>query len=212
MISPNPWRPSTLLMLAALAAGNVWAGCSRDDIDYYLSRGFSHDQVVRLCGTQPAPSQKTLTDQTPAPAKTANQPPDSQDLLVEQTYLQAVMDAEAVKLGPDTVAIIQERCFPYGEENAIGFREEACGRMVTTIDRQGMEITRVVDPVFLLRDGILRIRARITRQMAFRKKIRAADKKAFFQDYPKQSDTLDIPLKKGNKPSEVAEHLKKLRR
>lgn len=209
-----PWRLLLLAILPGLAASNAQAGCSRDDIDYYLSRGFSHDQVVRLCGTAPHDNQQPVTAGThePEPLTKNSQPPasTSQETLVEQTYLQAVLDAEAVQLTPETLTIIHDRCFPYGEENAIGFREEACGRMVTTIQRKGLKITRVVDPVFLLRDGVLRIQSRISRQMTFRKKIRANDRKAFLHDYPEQSNELDLLLKKGNKPTEVAKRLKKL--
>ncbi len=197
---------STFAILLASLQLSAHAACSREDIDYYLQRGFTHDQVVRLCGA-PASSPAQQPSST-APSAAA---PDSGELAT-LSWLRAALDAEDVQLAPETLTLIQDRCFPYGEENAIGFREEICGKMTTSLQRKGLEIVRVKDPIPLLRDAQLLIRTRVTRKMEYRKKIKATSKRQFMADYPPQADTLDVPLKSGQKPSVVARKLKLLAR
>ncbi|HGG60375.1 MAG TPA: hypothetical protein ENK26_10770 [Gammaproteobacteria bacterium] len=198
----------SLPIIAALLAGfhlTAHAECSREDIDYYLQRGFTHDQVVRLCGAPARPAAEAAP--TPAPRQS---PPDAE--LATLSWLRAALDAEDVQLDPDTLTIIQDRCFPYGEENAIGFHEEICGRMTTTLRRKGLEIVRVKDPIPLLRDAELRVKTSVTRTFEYRKKIKDKAKQQFLADYPRHSETLDIPIKSGQKPSEAARKLKMIAR
>ena len=35
-----------------LSSSYLYANCSKEDIDYYLEKGFSHDQVTKLCSSE----------------------------------------------------------------------------------------------------------------------------------------------------------------
>ena len=35
-----------------LLSSHLYANCSKDDINYYLEKGFSHDQVTKLCSSE----------------------------------------------------------------------------------------------------------------------------------------------------------------
>ena len=83
------------------------SGCSKADIEYYLQKGFSHEQVTKLCSipTAPAPYQ----GQAPAPQNS----PQS----VDQAYLAAALDAKNITLNQDQLSYSAKECAEYGPPN-----------------------------------------------------------------------------------------------
>ena len=48
-----PFNKTGLVLMAALTglSHNAYSACNRDDVDHYLAKGFSTDQITTLCGT-----------------------------------------------------------------------------------------------------------------------------------------------------------------
>lgn len=76
---------SLCIAAGLLLPGSSYAACDRDDIEYYLSKGFTTSQITALCThgsdtekkapvTEAAPSPATQPKQSTAPAKPESQP------------------------------------------------------------------------------------------------------------------------------------------
>ena len=46
------------LLIALPISFNVSASCAKEDIDYYLEKGFSHDQITKLCSSEAVTTSK----------------------------------------------------------------------------------------------------------------------------------------------------------
>jgi len=189
----------------------LWAGsCNMGQIDQFLQRGFTHEQVVKLCGnpqtSEPSPSQ---TDPESAP----NQKPDTQPnsgIEKDTFYLQTVIDADKIEITPDAIIYWRDKCYAYGTEGFTGFRPEACINMRTTIQRKGLKIVRAAKGIIMIRDQEMIVSGDIKQDVLNPKKLKPKTLKNFNADYPSSLTEINIPVKKGIDPVKVAETLKRL--
>ena len=199
------------LILLALGSSAISCECTRTDIDHYLDRGFTPDQVTKICSPEKkSPKEKPATTaQTPAPTESAPVPPADLQNIEDKIYLKTVIDAEEVELNEDHLSYIIDRCLTYGEER-FNLKDSACVVMKTRIARNGLKVINTVNPIMLLRDAQLLISAQIHREITFKNPIKAAEKIAFEKDYPRYLQELNLPLKRGIMPDKVAKVLKRI--
>lgn len=234
---------STTVLLSSLLAGSTaWANaCSKADIDFYLQRGFSHEQVVRLCGnapvmmqpsapTQISPTPKTPQQATPAPASTqakpgpavtTNTPPVETTMPAIATpkpagnsvsqgdlvYFKTAIKSDQVDLTPDALSYLLAGCIKYGEPDFNGFKEEACVNTRTTIKRKGLQVIKAQKGILLIRDHKLIVAGDIRREVLNADKLSAKKRKAFLAEYELNPDQLNIPVRSGINPRDVAARL-----
>lgn len=173
--------------------------CTRADIDHYLDKGFTPTQIVALCGKANADHQTTTPTAVPVPATPAPAAPSAAatENMRDEIYLQSALDAEQVKLTDDALVLVQDRCLPYGDTDILDFKANACLVLETMIDWNGMEITKVVEPRVLVRDGEFLIKGNIRREITDPGKLRRAELEQFRADYPETASSINLPIKKG---------------
>lgn len=234
---------STTILLSALLTGSTaWANaCSKADIDFYLQRGFSHEQVVRLCSNAPvmmqnsAPSPgssvpKNTQQATPAPASTQAKPAPAVTTIappVETTapaittpkpagnvvsrgdliYFKTAIKSDQVDLTPDTLSYLLGGCIKYGEADFNGFKEEACVNTRTTIQRKGLQVIKAQKGILLIRDQKLIVAGDIQREVLNIDKLKAKKREAFLAEYDLNPEQLNIPVRSGIDPRDVAARL-----
>jgi len=189
----------------------LWAGsCNMEQIDQFLQRGFTHEQVVELCGNpqtaEPSPSQK-------APESAPTQEPATQSssgIEKDTFYLQTVIDADKVEVTPEAIVYWRDKCYAYGSEGFTGFRPEACVNMRTTINRKGLEVVRAAKAIIMIRDQEMIVNGDIKQVVLNPEKLKPNTLKSFNTDYPSSLTDINIPVKKGIDPVKVAETLKRL--
>ncbi len=190
--------PATILTLLLSAQQGAAAECSRADIDRYLDQGLSLARITRLCAEEPPP---------PAPATaTADHGVDP----ATAVYLQTAIDADEVRIGADDITLVQNRCFPYGEEGYGGIQPSACVTRTVTIAREGMKIGDVVEARFLIRDGVLMVHGDIRQTFSDTGKLRRRELTELKKQYPERLDRFDVPVKPSMKRKKVAEALERL--
>lgn len=121
--------PKNLIFAAfgLLALFNAHAvDCDRDDIEFYLSEGFSPEQITHLCTTADTTGQNTGDYQTVGPVEADSNDP--------ATYLTLAIDSDAVFVDDDKVSFRHTACT---ERNRI----EVCPDMTLEIDLRGLQIT-----------------------------------------------------------------------
>lgn len=197
-------------LLLTGASTSYAADCSRADIDHYLDKGFTPTQIIELCG-QPAktPPAKPMEPQA-APEPKASR--GSEEEIREEIYLQTALDVEQVKLTPEALILVHDRCLPYGDTDVMDMKAQACLTMETRIKWKDMEIAKVVEPRVLIRDGELLVKGDIQREITNPKKMRRTELGFFKEEYPPRIKQINLPVKKGFSYEKVASALTTVRR
>lgn len=219
-----PYKSTLTISLSVsvlVATTDVLANsCAKADIDYYLQRGFTHNQIVRLCSTV-APNKQSqqppLLTNTPASTESSNQAPPLATSLNRQpastnedkAYFQTVLNAKSTTLTPSSLSYVSRECVKYGEENLAGLKSKACANTKVTINFNGLRVVKAVKGIFLIRDQELILQGNIQREYLDINSMnpkKQAEVRAQLSVQPKQ---LDLPVLKGIDPKQVADKLKK---
>ena len=212
---PLKWILGFLIFSLSLLYQPLWAhSCNIKQIDQLLQRGFNHDQVITLCGKQnstPTPKkseQKPEPPTKPSPQTVAASPGAIVDK--DSFYLQTVIDADKIEISAEAITYWRDKCYPYGTEGFTGFRPEACVNLRTSILREGLKVVRATKGVLLIRDQELIVSGNIKQEVLNPEKLKPKELKRFSTDYPTSPKEINIPIKKGINPVNVAKTLKRL--
>ena len=220
---------TTLSIIAAsslfVTTNLVANSCSKADIDYYLQRGFTHDQVVRLCAipgvSTATPSQvpaRRVMPATVAPATNYTNnysnpaPVPSQQFSAareDQVYLEAALKATNIKLTPPVLSYDAKECIEYGDKNLAELNDKACVKSKITINLKGLRIVKASKGVFLLRDTEMVIEGDIQREYLNINSIRRQDREAIQRLLPNKPRQLNLPIRNGIDPKQISEKLQR---
>jgi len=178
--------------------------CSKGDIDYYLQRGFSHDQVLQLCGTATAPKQVQYSGGTYAPPN-----PQMTALREDQIYLETALDAKNVKITPQNLTYSGKECAEFGPPNNTDLIEEACVTSKVTIDFAGLQVIKTSSGLFLVKDAEFIVRGNIKREYLDFNRVRRQEKSEVLRLLPNNPKEVNIPVRRGIHPKEVVAKLRK---
>lgn len=125
------------------------AACSREDVEFYLSSGFTTSQITTICGETGAENNKTL------PSRPA-EPPSQQQALAnsDELFLMEAIKARNVLLTGDGLSYTLEVCIKYGEEDLYSFAPTACPIVRFKIAFTGLEVKQPKSMFFFKPDKI----------------------------------------------------------
>lgn len=214
-------RLSTAMLsgLLFLLSGSAFAvDCDRESIAYYLESGFTHEQIVRLCGSGSAPDPVAASPSRPLANDTAAAYPSQQPAAAEQMrggvplddliYFKSVVDADVVEITPEALISTDEDCIQYGEEDPNGFKEEACVVTRTTIRFAGLEVVKAVSGIPFVIERELLVGGTIRRELLNTSRLSKRELKAFKAEYDLNPSQVNIPTHSGVNPEEVAVRLR----
>jgi len=116
-----------------LLSHQVNAACSRDDVSFYLEKGFTTDQITALCSEVPAPA---AVQTEPQESHVATPAMDENVL-----FLNRAIKGHDIKLSEDSLQYTQKKmCFEYGEEDLFGFTPKVCPDVIFTVSLKGLEV------------------------------------------------------------------------
>lgn len=119
-------------------SNQVNAACSRDDITFYLDKGFTTDQITVLCSEAAGTASKTSQTE----AQDTEQLPASAAVDDNELFLQRAIKAQKINLSSDSLNYTQEKmCMEYGEEDLFGFTPKVCPDVTFSIALKGLEVT-----------------------------------------------------------------------
>ncbi len=230
--------PAMVMFFSLLFSSAVSANaCSREEIDFYLQRGFSHEQVVRLCSNTPVMGQDNKSPQTPytqentkkTEASDAKTIPAAEPVVPETKtappvqpvpgtprhdvsqndiiYFKTAIQSDQVDVTPDALTYLLKGCIKYGEPDFNGFKEEACVKTRTTIRRKGLQVIKAQKEIFLIRDHALIVAGDIKREVLDLDKLKEKKRKAFLAEYELNPAQVNIPVRSGIDPRDVAARL-----
>ncbi|MGV6808647.1 MAG: hypothetical protein ACWA5U_02125 [bacterium] len=202
-------KSSMLLAVGVFMVGAnaALANCSRSDVDHYLKSGFSHTQIVQLCGTAnnhatpvvAAPVMAALRSPQTAPVANHNQN--------ESVFFKSAINARQVDLFADKVVYTDKECIKFGLEDMMGEKEELCRDVQTSIHYAGLQVIRATRGIPLIQKRELVVQGTINRMLLKPDSIPAKFKQDFFDDFATQPKTINIPIRERFDPEEVAQRL-----
>ena len=146
-INPNLRYPiiSTLLILNTTL---LHAGCPRDDVDYYLSKGFTTAQITIICSTKT--NQKSNTSQrlsNPLPPNSEKKPTPT-FYNINQTddikrFLEIAIQGDMISISDEALFFTRKVCIEYDEEDNYGFKPTVCPQIKFEISRHQLEILTI---------------------------------------------------------------------
>jgi|GEM_PF-5122626 len=139
----------TLLLLLYCMSTSAWAACERSDIEFYLNKGFSLEQITILCA---APVVKPVAS---APATAVLTPvADNQSVAVQQDVLTDLAKALKVEgLGIENGSLVFQQRFKakFGEEDVFGNLQEVKPTMQVSIPLSSMRLIKAAKRIPIIR-------------------------------------------------------------
>ena len=112
------------------------AACSRDDVTFYLDKGFTTEQITSLCSEASVPA-----DETPKSERQSNkQQAVSSAADDNMLFLSRAIKAKTINLSDDSLQYTQKMCMEYGEEDLFGFTPKVCPDVTFIIALKGLEV------------------------------------------------------------------------
>lgn len=163
---------STMSMMSSV---NAFAACEREDIDHYLGKGFTPEQITTICtsGTaaSPSASDEASPDQTDTSTLTPEQGHDaritngSSSISDHELFLIEAVKGRNIKLDDTSLRYTLKVCVEYAEEDIYGFAPKACPQVSYEIKLRGLEILGSGKKYYFYGDTEIRVRGQITRNI-----------------------------------------------
>ncbi len=184
-----------LLFLAAVHATAGAADCSRADIDHYLDRGFTPQQVLELCRSE-----------KPAPESDPERP-------IDAGYWRDVIDGHAIELGEDALRFSRELCVEYDRPNYAQRRKRACGKAHFSVGLDGLEVLESHKKLLYWGRNSIAVRSpRISRRYELNQQALSQRDQALLEQELERGEYSEIPIRDGVAVDVVSERLKRLAR
>jgi len=126
----------TFSLLLMMFSSQVNAACSRDDITFYLDKGFSTDQITALCNEASAPAGETPKSEQQG----SEQRPDPAVADDNALFLKRAIKAKKIDLSSSSLIYTQNICIEYGDEDLFGFTPKVCPDVTYVISLKGLEV------------------------------------------------------------------------
>ncbi|MDH5388070.1 MAG: hypothetical protein OEY06_06445 [Gammaproteobacteria bacterium] len=135
-----------LVLPLTMYANTSYAECARNDIDHYLNKGFTPEQITSICATTPLKTSKPeIPHDEDEPEKTHHTNQDTNQTTAHEKneqFLKEAIKGRNVTLTKDSLEYTLKVCIEYGDEDLYGFAPKACPIIRYTIARKGLEITK----------------------------------------------------------------------
>ena len=136
VISRNYTITCSVSLVFMMLSSHANAVCSRDDVEYYLGKGFSNDQITTLCSESSVPAGETPKSEQ----QSSEQQPDSAVADDNVLFLKRAIEAKKIDLSSSSLIYTQNICIEYGEEDLFGFTPKVCPDVTYVISLKGLEV------------------------------------------------------------------------
>ncbi|MBV2120963.1 MAG: hypothetical protein KUF74_05860 [Candidatus Thiodiazotropha sp. (ex Ctena orbiculata)] len=207
-----------VILTLIVCLNQSFAACTRSDVEYYLDKGFSTDQITEICTSISPPGSNKIpgdrTDMATPAEKKASEDVQQQKQIrnkesssaqdIEQ-FLKIAIKGRDIQLTQDSLNYTREECVQIGEEDLYGFTPIACQDVKFAIGRNGLEVVKTGKKYILYGDGEAIVKGSIRREIIGQLKDRKPrDRKLILTKMEKGDQTAipirdDIPLERVEK-------------
>jgi hypothetical protein len=221
--------PPEVLMCGVLLLAfplHLHAACSRADVEFYLEKGFTQEQITAICtsgGDGPSVKMKTSPPAEPSsanlakPGKETNLPRQSSQASRSGSDEKAIDLAIAIKgydvqIDTETLGYTTEECIEYGAEDLFGFKNKECLKIRYTINLDGLEVIGPARKMFFFGTGGIRVRGDIDCTIVSGLNSFSTEDRRRLAKQLEDGNETDIPIREGIPIEDVEATLKRLAR
>lgn len=216
------------IALLFLTATNAHAACTRDDISYFLSEGFTPEQITAICtaakeaaapSTPATPEPVTTEAATPSPpattepaASVAVVPPAGGDNKDAENYLREVIKGGDVHIAEGFLHYTARICIPYGKfnNNKEPWTEEACEQVRHKVALRGMRAKREWVSTELFQPRQIYLEGQIEREfVSDLDRFSPSSRRQIIQNLQTEVKAF-VPIKENMSPDRLLEFLNKI--
>ena len=192
-------RVFTLLLLGCSASAYAAVDCTPESIEFYLQKGFSHDQVVKLCN-EPEEVKATVSTE----AKSEVQPLSQREM---EFYFKTKIKANDLKLTPEKLSFTSKECFQQGDSEMLIYNDRVCAMIRTELKLPGLQVVNAEKGAFVFRDTELLVKTVINRSPINADKMHEKSRKLLNKLLVTNPAQYNIPLRDDVDPEHVASRL-----
>ena len=137
-------------LASLLAISSVHAACPRADVEFYLSKGFTPEQIVELCRGQSVTDMSATTSPTSKPVAPAPVKKMSPTLHV----LKSSIEAEDIEISDTALSFTNKTCVVTGYDYE-GYPDQACPMVRYSVLFAGLKIQGIERPDLFMPREIL---------------------------------------------------------
>ncbi len=134
----------TAIALLFLTATNAHAACTRADISFYLSEGFTQEQITAICAVATDAAAPSIPASPEPAANIAVVPPAGGNNKDAERYLREVIKGHDVHVEEGFLHFTARVCIPYGRfnDNKEPLTKETCEQVRYKVTLRGMKVKR----------------------------------------------------------------------
>ena len=171
------------------------AACSRDDITFYLDKGFSTDQITALCSEAARPAGVPDSETQKSEPHDTEQRSASAAVDENTLFLQRAIKAKEIKLSNESLHYTQKVCIEYGEEDLYGFTPKVCPNVKFTIAFKGLEVTDTGKKYGFYGTPEVRIKSTVNREIIGKLEDKKPQERELILEKFEKGDKTAIPIR-----------------
>lgn len=189
------------VVLLGMASPGFAADCGREDIDHYLDRGFTPQQVLELCRGQAASSSAPTLEQAHVRGE-------------HLRFLRDAVDGHDLSLGEDVLAFSRDLCVKYDRPNYAEQRKSACGVAHYKIGLQGLKVLEASRKVVFWGSNEVRVGSPLLEKdyQLGQDALSERDQRKLAEELGKDAQAVLIPVREGVAVDAVRARLEELAR
>ncbi len=137
-------KSSIILLILAILSNSVFAECKKEDITYYLDKGFTHEQITKLCSDELSSKSSNSSSYT----SFKDEYIDKTDLeylkrmrIERQVFLRSSINAQNIQLNRDELSYNGRECAREGLSRDEEANTTGCAIVRTTIKLSTVEVS-----------------------------------------------------------------------
>ena len=182
------------------------AACSRDDVEFYLGKGFSTDQITTLCSESSTPGDNVSDSET----QNGDQPSATDAAGESELFLKAAIKAKKIYLDSDYLHYTQKVCIQYGEEDLYGFTPKVCPNVKFIITLKDLEVIDTGKKYYFYGTPEVRVKSKIKREIIGELKDQKPEDRELILEKFEQGDKTAIPIREDFSLERVKQVLQEL--
>ncbi|MDH5767082.1 MAG: hypothetical protein OEZ38_13800 [Gammaproteobacteria bacterium] len=176
---------------------SAYSDCSREDIEFYLAKNFTTEQITRLCETSSSPTKNSNTNSQSPTTDT-------------ELFLREAIKGRDVSLSDESLTYTLRSCIQYGEEDMYGFAPKACLNIKHQVALKGLKVSEPENRYLFFKPDKIEISGEIYREvMSGLEKYNAEDQQLILQKLETGSKT-SIPVRDDISIDQVFQTLQQL--
>ena len=200
------------IALLFFTATDAYAACTRDDVSFFLSKGFSQEQITAICTrAKEAPAPSTPARQEPATSIEVLPPASNKNRDIEN-YLRQVIKGHDIRIKQGFLHYTAKVCIPYGRYNTNKepWQNEACELVRHKVALRGMKAKREWVSMDLFQPRQIYLEGRIEREfVSDLNNFTATNRRQIIQNLQTEVKAI-VPIKENMSPDRLLKTLNRI--